>query len=200
MTNIHTSSLRSADTASAWVSLALTSWFATVTISAATHSLGFLEGVKFAAAVVVGIALPYLAYRFIPSVRAVVESVGLRNLTLFHVWRVPAALLFFWYGAQGKLPFHFWLFAGVGDLLAGAIAATKFFPVPWLTYRRIHAFGFADFVSAVGTGLAFTLLHDPRMASLRELPLALIPLFGVGLSGANHLMAFDLIKRNRVTD
>lgn len=200
MTNTHHLNLRSTNSATPWVSLALTAWFATVATTAATHSLGFLEGAKFAAAVALGIALPYLAYRFIPSVRALAESVGLRNLTLFHVWRIPAALMFFWYGSRGQLPFHFWLFGGVGDLLAGLLAASKFVPVPWLTYGRIHAFGFADFVSAVGTGLTFTLLHDPRMSALRELPLALIPLFGVGLSGANHLVAFDLMKRKKVTD
>jgi hypothetical protein len=61
----------------------------------------------------------------------------------------------------------------------------------------MHRFGFADFVVAVGTGLAFTLLLDPRMAPITALPLALIPLFGVGISGATHIIAFDMLRRGR---
>jgi hypothetical protein len=63
-------------------------------------------------------------------------------------------------------------------------------------YFRFHRFGFADFVVAVGTGLIYTILNDPRMATIRELPMVLIPLFGVGISGASHLIAFDLMRRN----
>ena len=58
-----------------------------------------------------------------------------------------------------------------------------------------HIFGFADFVVAVGTGLTLFLLNDPRMAGIQTLPMALIPLYGVGISGANHIMAFDLLCR-----
>jgi hypothetical protein len=63
-------------------------------------------------------------------------------------------------------------------------------------YRSFHRFGFADFVVAVGTGLTFTLLQDPLMALITTLPFALIPLFGVGISGASHLMAFDMLRRH----
>lgn len=51
---------------------------------------------------------------------------------------------------------------------------------------------------AVGTGLVFTLLNDSRMATIRELPMVLIPLFGVGISGASHLIAFSLLRGGRV--
>jgi hypothetical protein len=33
------------------------------------------------------------------------------------------------------------------------------------------------------------------MAGIQTLPLALIPLYGVGISGASHIMAFDLLRR-----
>lgn len=72
----------------------------------------------------------------------------------------------------------FWILAGVGDLLVGRKALPLLRrPVDRAGYLSIHRFGFADFVVAVGTGLAFTLLQDVRMAPIRELPLALIPLF-----------------------
>jgi hypothetical protein len=33
------------------------------------------------------------------------------------------------------------------------------------------------------------------MALLRSLPMALIPLLGVGISGATHIFAFDLLRK-----
>ncbi len=48
---------------------------------------------------------------------------------------------------------------------------------------------------AIGTGLIFFLLNDPRMSGIQTLPMALIPLYGVGISGASHIMAFDLLRR-----
>lgn len=62
-------------------------------------------------------------------------------------------------------------------------------------YLVFHLFGFADFVVAVGTGLTLFLQNDPLMAGIQTLPMALIPFFGVGVSGASHLMAFDLLRR-----
>jgi hypothetical protein len=86
--------------------------------------------------------------------------------------------------------------AAWGDLIAGTLAlALAFLPASRSGYWTFHLFGFADFVLAVGTGLMFTLADDPRMAPIITLPVALIPLFGVGISGATHLMAFDLLRR-----
>lgn len=150
----------------------------------------------FALLVALGIGLPVVAYLVWPIVRRSVDAIGLHRLTLLHIWRIPAALMFFHYGVRGELPTAFWVLAGVGDLLAGCFAATLLWAQPTLSrYRRIHLFGFADFVIAVGTGLTFTLLQDPRMALLTTLPMVLIPLFGVGLSGASHIIALRLIAR-----
>jgi hypothetical protein len=33
------------------------------------------------------------------------------------------------------------------------------------------------------------------MAGIQTLPMALIPLYGVGISGTSHIMAFDLLRR-----
>ena len=150
----------------------------------------------FAGLVALGIAAPLGAYFAFLPVRRAVDSLGLRWLTLMHMWRIPAALVFFWYGAQGELPFLFWLLAGLGDLVAGCCAATLLWrPGTPDRLRRIHVFGFADFVVAVGAGLTFTLIGDPRMALLTILPMALIPLFGVGLSGASHIVALNALRR-----
>ncbi|MEO0637064.1 MAG: hypothetical protein AAFY73_10485 [Pseudomonadota bacterium] len=54
----------------------------------------------------------------------------------------------------------------------------------------------ADFLLAVGTGLIFSLLADPRMETIALFPLALIPLFGVTLSGATHIAAFHMLRQS----
>jgi len=148
--------------------------------------------------VVAGIAVPTLLYALVPAVQRFTARAGLYWLTVVHVWRVPAGLLFIAFGLDGALPPGFWIPAGVGDVLVGLYAARLLVrggDRPF--YLRLHGVGFADFVIAVGSGLAHTLLADPRMAPLALLPLALIPLFGVGLSGASHLIAFGLLRRSR---
>ncbi len=163
--------------------------------SGALSALGrsFMPG--FAVLVALGIGIPVALYFALPAVRRSVDAIGLHRLTLMHIWRIPAALVFFDYGVRGELPPLFWILAGAGDLLAGTYAATLLWRPPSLAlYRRIHLFGFADFVTAVGSGLTFTLLRDPRMSLLTTLPMALIPLFGVGLSGASHIVALHTLS------
>jgi hypothetical protein len=159
-------------------------------LSGVLRALGHAFMPGYAILVALGIGLPVAAYFASASVRGVVDGIGVHRLTLMHMWRVPAALLFFYYGARGALPAPFWILAGAGDFLSGSLAATALFRERSAAlYRRLHIFGFVDFVIAVATGLTFTLLGDPRMATLTMLPMALIPLFGVGLSGASHIIA-----------
>lgn len=177
--------------------IALTAWAALVAVASVRQWLAAIPPVGVAATVALGIGLPTLAYFLFQTVRGGVGWIGLRGLTGFHVWRIPAALAFFWFGAAGALPPLFVALAGVGDLMAGLLAL-------WVVTRRspsqaqylfVHVFGLIDFVVAVGTGVTLTLMRDPLMDSIRDLPLALIPYFGVALSGATHLMAFDLLRR-----
>lgn len=168
---------------------------------AALAYAGVFQAIKplyYGPLVAAGIIVPFVIYASTPAVRRYFENLGVYPLTVLHVWRIPAALAFFWYGFHNELPPAFWILAGVGDLLAGLYAVPLLRgPADDDRYFRIHRFGFADFVVAVGTGLTFTLLDDPRMATIRELPMVLIPLFGVGISGASHLIAFDLLRRKR---
>lgn len=182
--------------------IAVVSWGALVIAASATGVLGalgqhFMPG--YAILVVIGIVVPTVSYFSLPSVRHAVDAIGLRRLTLFHVWRIPAGGLFLYYASSGELPLLFGLIAGVGDVLAGLGAATLLKRQATGTQlRRIHLFGFADFITAVGTGLTFTLLNDPLMVTLTNLPMALIPLFGVGLSGASHIIVLSQLKRRSV--
>lgn len=180
--------------------LALTLWAAAVILAAETGLLARVYTPTIAAVVAATIVVPTLIYAMSGQMQTFMSWVGHRRILQFHIWRIPAALVFFWYGFNGDLPPLFWTLAGVGDLLAGSYAAyLTLRPASARDYRRFHAFGFADFVVAVGTGLTFTLLLDPRMNAIAALPLALIPLFGVGISGATHLMAFDMLRREART-
>lgn len=60
-----------------------------------------------------------------------------------------------------------------------------------------HLFSFADFAVAVGTGFSFSLLDDPLMGTLKTFPLALIPLFGVPLTGALSIIALHRLATGR---
>lgn len=134
-----------------------------------------------------------------PVLRGGVERFGLRRLSALHVWRIPAALAFFHYGAQDLLPPVFVALAGWGDMLAGvmALGVVLFWPRSRRAYWAFHIVGMADFVLAVGTGLTLMLLADPRMETITLFPMALIPLFGVTLSGATHIAAFDMLRRRK---
>ena len=177
----------------AGIKIAIAAWGAAVVAASSSGALSALAKEfmpAYAMLVVLGIAVPTALYFALPSVRRTADGIGLRRLTLFHIWRIPAGALFLYYAATGGLPLLFGIVAGIGDILAGRGAATLVGRAATPSQlRRVHLFGFADFISAVGTGLTFTLLHDPLMATLTMLPMALIPLFGVGLSGASHIIA-----------
>ncbi|MGF1472154.1 MAG: hypothetical protein ACFB50_10490 [Rubrobacteraceae bacterium] len=107
--------------------------------------------------VALGIFIPVLVYARSEAFRVYIHAADLRNLTLFHVWRVPAALAFFYYGAQGLLPKTFVFNAGWGDLVAGVLAPVVVFGLALggLAYvnrvRRasfvgFHSFSIADFI------------------------------------------------------
>jgi hypothetical protein len=172
--------------------MALGLWAAGV---AAASGLGLLDELPtpmIAPLVAIGIAVPTIIYFRSTALQAWAAGIGLWWLTAFHVWRIAAAGVFFWYGSQGLLPEIFVFNAGWGDLAAGLLALAV---IAWprrgrRTYWGVHVFGLVDFVVAVGTGLTFTLMGDPLMDTIRTFPLALIPLFAVGVSGTVHLIAF----------
>lgn len=171
-------------------------WGAAVAFAASAGWLILVPPRLVAVIVVAGVFVPTLAYSSMPSVKHWVERFGLRRLTLFHSWRIAAAFLFFSYGAAGLLPPRFVENAGWGDLIAGLLALlVVVLPMARWRYWGMHVFGMADFVLAVGTGLYFTLSDPASMVQIRLLPLALIPMYGVALSGATHIIAFDLLRR-----
>jgi hypothetical protein len=172
-------------------------WGLGVVVAAETGLFSAISPLLLAPVIALGIVVPVIVYAMSKGFRDYIEAIGLRALTAFHIWRIGAALLFFWYGAHNLLPDVFVQNAGWGDLIAGLLAlGVTVLPKTRNRYLVFHIFGFADFVVAVGTGLTLFLLNDPRMAGIQTLPMALIPLYGVGISGASHIMAFDLLRRH----
>jgi hypothetical protein len=172
-------------------------WGLAVAAAAETGVYQAMPPLLLAPLIALGIVIPVVAYAMSDRFRAYIAAVGLRPITAFHVWRIAAALVFFWYGAQNLLPEIFVRNAGWGDLVAGVLALlVVILPENRTRYLIFHIVGFADFVVAVGTGLSLFLLNDPRMAAIQTLPMALIPFYGVGISGASHIMAFDLLRQS----
>jgi len=171
-------------------------WGLAVAVAAEAGVYRAISPLLLAGIIALGIVVPVVVYAVSDGFRSYIEAIGLRSLTAFHIWRIAAALAFFWYGANDLLPETFVRNAGWGDLIAGLLAlGVILLPESRTRYLAFHIFGFADFVVAVGTGLTFFLLNDPRMSGIQTLPMALIPFYGVGISGASHIMAFDLLRR-----
>lgn len=178
----------------------LAAWGLAVVIASETGVYAAVNPRFLAVIIALGIVLPVIGYALFSGFRGYVQALGLRSLTAFHVWRIAAAMVFFWYGAHNLLPEAFVRNAGWGDLIAGVLAlAVLLLPESRGRYLTFHVLGFTDFVVAVGTGLTFFLRNDPRMSAIETLPIALIPLYGVGISGASHIMAFDLLRRGAVS-
>ena len=147
-----------------------------------------------------GIFIPVLVYYLNPQFRAYIGSIDFKYLTLFHLWRIPAAIVFFHYGNQHLLPEGFVFNAAYGDLLVGLLA-----PIILLLgnrgnrkYLAFHVFSLLDFVVAVGTGLTFTILQVPLMETIATYPIIFIPLFGVPVTGALSIMTLDRLIRERM--
>jgi hypothetical protein len=175
----------------------LAAWGLAVAFAAEAGIYRAIPPLILAPIIALGIAIPVVAYAMSGGFRSYIRALGLRSITAFHVWRIAAALVFFWYGENELLPQVFVQNAGIGDLAAGLFAlVVLLLPESRNRYLAFHIFGFVDFVVAVGTGLALFLLDDSRMAGIQTLPMALIPFYGVGISGASHIMAFDLLRRH----
>lgn len=152
----------------------------------------------FAATVVAATVSLTTLYFLSPSVQSLARKLGPYGLARFHVWRIPAALTFFYYGDHGLLPDIFVTLAGWGDLLAGVLAVVVFLiPRSAKAIARFHVIGFADFVVAVGTGVTLTVLAPAAMSNVALLPVSLIPLVGVPLSGATHIAALHQLMTKR---
>ena len=146
-----------------------------------------------------GIALPSVAYYRSPALKRVMRRVGPYRLTLTHAWRIVAGIAFLRWGSSGKLPKVFTDRAGWGDVATG-VFALALLAVPQKNRMALFAtniFGAADLAVAIATGITLVLRNDPAMRAVGTFPPAMIPLFGVGLTGAAHIITFDLLRSEK---
>ncbi len=179
-------------------------WFAAVAVLSSTGVLGAVPLTVLPTLIAAGIAVPLVVAARSERTRRLVREIDIAHLTWFNAWRIPAALAFFAVGAQGLLPGQFVTNAGWGDLVAGILAVVVVAVGTrvrgrrrWGAYLGFHVFSFGDFVVAVGTGLTFTLLGDELMRTLLDTPMALIPLWGVPITGAISLLALHRLLTHR---
>ena len=182
----------------------VTIWGVVVAGLSLAGGLGRIPLLVLPALIVAGIVIPLLVVARSSATRRIVRDVDLAHLTWFNVWRVPAAVAFFAVGAMGLLPRQFVANAAWGDLVAGLLAPVVILVAARLAaharvraYVAFHIFSFGDFVVAVGTGLTFTLLGDPLMRTLLDTPMALIPLWGVPITGTISLLALHRLLTQR---
>ena len=181
-----------------WLLPGMGAWLAAVIVSSRAGWLGLISPYAIPAIAGALIVLPAVLFWRLDSVRALIEEVGLRRLTVLHIFRIAAVPLFFWYGSRGLLPKAFVEHAGWGDLISGllALAVVAFWSRPG-GYWLAHVVGMADFLYAFATAMMLTRANAGAMHAVTELPAALIPFFFVGLLGSTHLMAYSILLRSR---
>ena len=186
------SPVRLAGAAPSTVVATLTAWFVAVLGLGWLGVFGRLHHAVVGAIAVAELLGIVALYYLHPSFRAYVRSISFKHLTILNVWRFPAGALFLYYGARGLLPLLFVQNAAWGDILAACLVpVVLLLPESRGKYLWFQVIGFADFILAVGTGLTLNVLDTPTMSNIAELPLCVIPLFGMPITGAVHIMMLD---------
>ncbi|MFO0749619.1 MAG: hypothetical protein U1F43_28705 [Myxococcota bacterium] len=152
----------------------------------------------------VAVASTLLAWRRSPALRAWSDALDLRGPILFHVVRVGFGALFLVELAAGRLPAYFAEKAGIGDIIAGAlalVAALAAGRTPLTRVRRAVVlvwclFGLVDILTVLVTAqYGFLVLGDLQIAAtLGRLPYALLPTVVVPLVVLSHLLVLQRLR------
>ena len=148
----------------------------------------------FGATVVLILSSLILYYQFNEKFKQFCNNIPLKAIALFHVWRIFAGWIFLSY--SGVLSETFINNAAYGDIISGFLGLVVFaFGHTKLNYLIFNILGLIDFIVAVGTGITLTILGAEGMATIIQLPLIMIPLFGVPLSGFTHFISLNRLLR-----
>lgn len=140
----------------------------------------------------------------VPRFRAWVRRLDPQPLVTMQGWRV-AGFAFLVLYAQGLLPGGFAWAAGLGDLAIGLTAPfvarhlARRGAAAWPVFLAWTVAGIADFVLAVGLGMAHSLTVVPPSgaAPMAELPLSLVPTFAVPFLLVVHVLALVRVRELR---
>jgi len=199
-----------------WVlgGILVTVWFGVVLALAASGSLAFLPGALpliTLGAILIPPVLFVLALLTSTRFKAWVLSLDPALLTAMQGWRVLGGGFLFVY-AFGHLPGLFAWPAGLGDVAVGigapfaaiALARGKL-SISSNRFLTVHITGLLDFVVAVGTGIFARnqipgLVEGVTSSAMGELPLVLVPAFGVPVFIILHLIVLVQVwERRRVS-
>jgi hypothetical protein len=131
------------------------------------------------------------------------DALTLRSLALFQSWRLVPGVAFLVLYGQGALPWGFAGFAGIGDIAVALTVPIAVWAAPRASraaragYAAWSVAGFADLVNVVAHAVLLTRADPPSMHLMRELPLGLLPTFGVPLTFAAHALAFRRLRQTR---
>ena len=178
------------------VFLALAVWATTVAIASYLGLFSHIPASGIALLVILSLVTLVVLYYRSPALNHYINNLPPRQLIIFHLWRIVAGFAFLYYGSQNLLPERFVINVGYGDLAVGFLVPIVLLGKPSIgKYVAFHLFGQLDFILAVGTGLTFLVSQVPLMENIATFPIALIPLFGVPLTGAISVMAIDALVR-----
>ena len=187
-----------------WFIVALTLWAAYAFVAAYSGAISKVPRLFLGPLLITETVVPILVYYLNEKFRAYISSIDLKHLTIFHLWRLLAGLTFVSYGTRHLLPETFVHTAGFGDIIVGLLVPLiLILPNGIRKYVVFHIIGLLDFILAIGTGIALTLAQAPLIENLTRYPIIIIPLLGVPVSGALHVMALDValrkLRKNRVS-
>jgi hypothetical protein len=208
---VSTSNLKISE--SQWVlgGILLVLWFSAIVALAISGSFAFLPGVVpiMTLSAILGPPLLFALVLFsFPSFKAWALSLDPALLTALQGWRVLGGGFLMLY-AFGHLPGFFAFPAGIGDVAVGIGApftamalARGHLSLASNKFLAVHISGLIDFIVAVGTGI-IARQHIPGQvegvtsSAMGDLPLVLIPTFGVPIFIILHLIVLVQIWEAR---
>lgn len=152
-----------------------------------------------------------IAYATSAGFRAYVLGLDLRLLTAIQGWRIVGSM-FLVLMTLRLLPGVFAWPAGVGDMIVGIYAPLVVYALVnrWPSWSRhvilLSILGLLDFVGAIGGGVLAgnsklgILQGDVSMELMQELPLSIIPTFGVPAWILVHVASLLKVARGEVSE
>jgi hypothetical protein len=180
----------------------IAAWFVIALGASALHLLQGAPGqppIAILMAVLTPVVVFSIWYGSSKPFREWVLSLNPRTLTLIHAERI-GGLVFLAMYTYKLLPGMFALPAGWGDIAIGAtayLAATRLIPNHRRAFIAWQMLGVLDLVVALSMAAVSSLLHPLGIttAPMAELPLSLIPSFGVPLFLILHIICIAQARR-----
>lgn len=181
---------------------ALGVWFATAFVLTVTNPPPAASLAERMLIVAGPIALLVLFISFFSGFQRIMRQIPGQALIMLHIIRLPVGGVFIVLAAQGLLPYDFAWPAGIGDIVAGAMALalvvisrkTAIHPAFLALFNVI---GLLDFINVQRVAAALTGAgRSAEFVAMQGPPLALVPYFVVPLLFFTHLYMLARLARH----